>query len=366
MLQWKNGNRYGDVKMDVAFISFLYPNVDHTGGSKYTFHLCKALSKYVNVTVFIPAVGSLRKIDQVARHNLCKVLDFHLLRPLTFAMIVAQKIRKMNFDVIHSHCGAGIFLNKLSVETFHHRPSSVEALPELVCLKKAKHIIAVSHRTRRELIEMKFSEQKITVVNNGIDYMRFSPNFDAGSAFRKKLNIKEDARLILCIPSDGTKRKNLPLMLKTFRYLREKGKECFLLMVCSKRVKRKVLRLARKMNVLKGIYFFVDVGDEEMPIYYSASDFLAHPSSKEGFGFVLLEAVSSGKPFVSMNVGIASELARKNFGFVAKSEEDFMEKCLEMLDKPLRVGMRGNKFVKDNYSWDKCARKTVEVYKSLF
>jgi len=351
--------------MDVAFVSFLYPNVDHTGGSMYTFNLCKALSKYVNVTVFVPAVGSLRKIRQAVGHNLCRVLDFHLLRPLTFAMVASRKIRKMNFDIIHSHCGAGIFLNELSVETFHHRPSSVEVLPQLVCLKKAKHIIAVSHRTKRELIEMKFSEQKITVVYNGIDHTRFFPNFEAGFALREKLNIEDNTRLILCVPSDGTKRKNLPLMLKTLRFLREKGKKCVLVMVGSKKVKRKVLRLARKMGVLKYIYFFVDVDDEEMPIYYSASDFLALPSTKEGFGFVLLEAVSSGKPFVSMDVGIASELAGKNFGLVAKSEGDFMEKCLEMLDEPLRVGMRGNRFVRDNYSWDRCAQKTVEVYKSL-
>jgi len=102
-----------------------------------------------------------------------------------------------------------------------------------------------------------------------------------------------------------------------------------------------------------------------MPFYYSACDFLAHPSLREGFGFVLLEAVSSGKAFVSMNVGIASGLERKGFGLVAKSEEDFMEKCLEMLEKPLRVGGKGNTFVKNNYSWDKCAQKTVEVYESV-
>lgn len=351
--------------MDVAFISFLYPNVDHTGGAIYTFNLCKALSKHVNVTVFVPDAGDLQKINPEVRHNLCKVINFHLLRSSTFAVTAAQKIRKMNFDIIHSHCGAGIFLKRISVETFHHRPAPLDALPQVVCLKKARHIVAVSHRTKKELLEMKFKEQKVTVVNNGVDHVRFFPNSDAGAVLRKRLGIKEDAPLILCVPADGTKRKNLPLMLKTIRYLKENGKQCFLLMVGSKKVQVKVLGLARKWAVLRNLYYIADVADEEMPFYYSACDFLAHPSLREGFGFVLLEAVSSGKPFVSMNVGVASELARRGFGFVAKSEEDFMEKCLEMLEKPLRVGGKGNRFVKDNYSWDKCAQKTIEVYESV-
>lgn len=351
--------------MDVAFVSFLYPNVDHTGGATYTFNLCKALSKYVNITVFVPAAGDPQKINPRVRHNLCKVINFPLLRPSTFAVMAAQKIRKMNFDIIHSHCGAGIFLNRISVETFHHRPTSLDAFPQVVCLKKARHIIAVSRRTKKELLEMKFKEQKVTVVNNGIDHVRFFPNSDAGSVLKKKLSIKEDAPLILCVPADGTKRKNLPLMLKTIRYLEENGKECFLLMVGNKRVQRKVLRLAGKMDVLRNLYYVANVTGEEIPFYYSICDFLAHPSLREGFGFALLEAVSSGKPFVSMNVGVASELARKGLGFVAKSGEDFMEKCLKMLEKPLHVGVKGNRFVKDNYSWDRCAQKTVEVYESI-
>lgn len=363
----KNGNLYGDViGMDVAFVSFLYPNVDYTGGATYAFYLCKALSKYVNLTVFAPAAGDPQKFNPRVRHDLCKVINFDLLRPSTFVVTAAQKIRKMNFDIIHSSGGAGMFLNRISVETFHHRPAPpLEALPLVMCLKKARHIIAVSQRAKKELLEMKFKEQKVTVVNNGIDYVRFFPNSAAGSVLKEKLGIKGDAPLILCVPAHGTKRKNLPLMLKTVRYLEENGKKCFLLMIGYKKVQRKVFRIARKMDVLRNLYYVTDVTSEEMPFYYSACDFLAHPSLKEGFSFVLLEAVSSGKPFVSMDVGIASELAKKGFGLVAKSEEDFMEKNLEMLESPLRVGMKGNRLVKDNYSWDKCAQKTVEVYESI-
>jgi len=351
--------------VDVAFVSFLYPNVDHTGGSTYTFNLCKALAPHVNVTVFVPNVGEPHKTNPEIRHNPCKVLNIGLLRPSTFVVTAAQKLRKMRFDIVHSHCGAGIFLSKLSVETFHHKPAFLDTLPQMLCLKKAKHIIAVSHRSKQELLQIGFHPDKITQVSNGIDHEHFFPNPEARSLLKQKLNLKGDEPVIFCVPADGTKRKNLPLMFKTIKHLREKGVDPVLLMVGSTLVKKKVMRLARRFNVLNSLRYMEDVSNEDMPLYYSASDFLAHPSLREGFGFVLLEAVASGRPFVAMNAGVAKELANKGFGYVAGTEHEFMEKCLKMAEKPLKVWERGNKFVKKNYSWERCARETIKVYESI-
>lgn len=353
------------IRLDVAFVSFLYPNVDHTGGSTYTFNLCKALAKYVNLTVFVPNVGEPQKTNREVRHNACRVLNLNLLRPASFVLTIAHKLRKMRFDIVHSHCGAGIFLNKVSVETFHHKPAPLEALPQIVCLKKAKHIIAVSPRAKQELLQMGFHEDKTTIVSNGIDHERFFPNPKARFLLRHKLNVMGDKPLISCVPADGTKRKNLPLMLKTLKYLIDSGKEPVLSIIGNVNVKVKVLHLAKKMGVLSNIRYIEGASNEEVALYYSASDFLAHPSLREGFGFVLLEAVSSGRPFVSMDVGVAPELASKGFGYVAKTEQEFMENCLKMAEKPLRFWERGNKFVKQNYSWDACAKETIKVYESL-
>lgn len=354
--------------MDVAFVSFLYPNVDHTGGSTYAFNLCKALAKHVNLTVFVPDIGEPEKINQGIMHNPCKVLNLNLLRASTFVVSAAQKLRKMKFDIVHSHCGSGIFLSKVSVETFHHKPPPLEALPHILGLKKAKHIIAVSPRSKKELLKMGFPKDKITIVSNGIDHERFFPNPEARSLLKQKLNLRDDNpdnSVIFCVPADATKRKNLPLMFKAVKYLTENGKAPTLLMVGSKNAKKRVLRLTRKFDVLNSLRYIEDVSYNDMPLYYSACDFLAHPSLKEGFGFVLLEVVASGRPFVSMDVGVAQELANKGFGYVARTEQEFIETCLKMVDKPLRFWERGNRFVKENYSWERCAKETVNVYESI-
>jgi len=351
--------------MEVAFVSFLYPNVDHTGGSTYTFNLCRALAKYVNVTAYVPDVGRLQEINSEIRHVGCSVLNAGMLRPATFVVTVARKLCRTKFDIVHAHCGAGIFLNKISVETFHHRPPVIERLPHLQCLRKAEHIIAVSARAKQELLDMGFSEDGITVVSNGIDYEHFSPNPKARSLLNEKAAIAHEKPVILSVPADGTRRKNLPWVLKTVKYLIEHGQEPVLIVVGNARLKAKTLRLAKNFGVLEKVRFFKDVTDAEMPLYFSACDFLAHPSVREGFGFVLLEAVSSGRPFVAMDTGVAPELADRGLGYVAASENEFMEICLKMAERPLRLRERGNKFVKENYSWDRCARETVKVYEAL-
>jgi len=351
--------------MEVAFVSFLYPNVDHTGGSTYTFNLCRALAKYVDVTAFVPNVGDPETINPEICHVACSVLNFGMLRPATFAITAAHKLRQTEFDVVHSHCGAGLFLNRISVETFHHRPALVEQIPQLRCLRKAKHVIAVSFRAKQELLEMGFSEDDVSVVSNGIDHEHFVPNRKARSILNEKADIPLDKPLILSVPADGTRRKNLPWVIKAVRYLVEHGQEPVLVVVGRAGLKAKTMRLASGYGVLDRVRYFEDVSDDDMPLFFSACDFLAHPSVREGFGFVLLEAISCGRPFVAMDAGVAQELARKGLGYVATSENEFMEICLKMAERPLRLWNRGNKFVKDNYSWDRCAKETVKVYEAI-
>jgi mannosyltransferase len=353
--------------LDVAFVSFLYPNVDRTGGSTYTLNLCKALAKHVDLTLFVPDVGNLQEVNTEIKYSPCRVLNVGLLRPTTFVMSVSRKIRQKKFDIIHSHTGSGMFLDRLSVETFHHKPPRLEALPTKTCLRKSKHIIAVSPRAKNELNGMGFQDAKITVINNGIDSEHFAPNANARSIVKQKADLKKDDKVIFSVPADGTRRKNLPLMFKTTRYLRENTKgNLILLMVGSKSVEKKAMRLARKFKVEGNLHFIIDAPYSDMPLYYSASDFLAHPSTREGFGFVLLESIASGKPFVSMDIGIAQDLANKGLGYVAHNEHEFIEKCLRMSEKPLNVWNIGNRFVNENYSWERCAEETVKVYESIF
>lgn len=347
--------------MKVAFISYFYPNVFRCGSATYASNLCSALAKYVNVTVFVPKLPLTG--NEKLKTEFVRFIDLPILRLTSFSIMSSMKLKNMSFDVIHSNESAGAFLKNVSVETFHHKSSYLMAYGSIqkICLKKTEHIIAVSERSKNELIRMGVDERKISVVHNGVNYKKFCPKED--HRIRRRLNL-EGEKVLLYVGSEGvTPRKNMSLLLKTMMSLEEEG--CILLVVSKKKGMKKFLKTARRLNVAEKIYYVCDIPDEHLPYYYSTCDFLVYPSLKEGFGLVLLEAIASGKPFVSMDVGIAPELADAGFGYVAKTEDEFLVKCSEMLEKPIDIGSKGHEFVKSKYSWDKCARETVKIYEKI-
>jgi len=355
-------------RLQVAFVSYFYTNTFMGGGAIYTLKFCQALTEFADVTIIIPKIHRGKIVwKKGINYILCDNVDLPFLRALTFSLFASKEVNLEDFDIIHSNETAGIFFKKLDVVTFYHKTDGVTPwsyssyLMQRTCLKKAKVVVAVSERAREELAKMGFGSKGISVVHLGVDYASFNPGLDRDEC-KDILNL-ERKKVLLYIGSEGmSKRKNMLLLLKLMKKVRDLD---LLLIVAPKSDERRFLKLAKKYGVANRVRYDGIVPHKLLPCYYSASDFLLCPSIKEGFGLTLLEAISSGKPFVSMDVGIAPMLSEKGFGYVANNEEDFIEKCALMLADPLRVGWRGNEFVKENFSWRECAKKTTEVYEKL-
>ena len=62
------------------------------------------------------------------------------------------------------------------------------------------------------------------------------------------------------------------------------------------------------------------LGADELSAYYAQAHLFVHPSRKEGFGKVLIEAMTYGLPIVGADVGVSRELVEKNCcGFLFKN-----------------------------------------------
>lgn len=354
-------------RLQVAFVSYFYPNVMNTGGSVYASDLCSALTEFADVKAIVP---KLHEKDVIERkdvdHVLCDFIDFPFLRSLSFYITSSKFVKLADFDIVHLNGGVGIFPGKLDVVTFHHKTESQDVLGyagylmQKTCLKKAKAIITVSEKSKEELASIGIKPKNVFVVHNGVNYKLFTPCLDSQTA-KNRLNVKEE-KVLLYVGSEGmSTRKNMLLLLKLMRRITAG----LLLIVSQRKDKMKFLSLAEELGLSKKIHYECEVSTDMLPYYYAASDFFVYPSLQEGFGLVLLEAISSGKPFVSMDVGIASMLAEKGLGYVTNTEEDFIKKCKLMLKSPLKVGWQGNGFVKNNFSWRECAKKTMEVYERV-
>jgi len=108
---------------------------------------------------------------------------------------------------------------------------------------------------------------------------------------------------------------------------------------------------------------------EELARCYGMADVYVCPSLVEGFGMTMLEAMASGIPVITSNMGVMAEVA----GYGAKlidpySHEDLIRAILELYYFPQQrdeLQQAALKRVKD-FSWRKYSEKVAELYKIIY
>jgi phosphatidylinositol alpha-1,6-mannosyltransferase len=105
-----------------------------------------------------------------------------------------------------------------------------------------------------------------------------------------------------------------------------------------------------------------------LPALYNCADVFALPSIQEGQGIALLEAQATAKPVVAFDVGGVSEaMVDKETGLLVKPDSrklaDAILKLLSSWSLREKMGVKGREFVSNNFSWDICAQKMLQVYR---
>jgi glycosyltransferase involved in cell wall biosynthesis len=107
-----------------------------------------------------------------------------------------------------------------------------------------------------------------------------------------------------------------------------------------------------------------------MPEIYLLGDIFAGPSQiEEGLGMVFLEAAAAGLPIIATRRGGIPEVVRDGVnGLLLQQHDDpreLGEKIKQLLaDRNLRLslGRQGRAWVRENFSWEKTARRQEQVY----
>ena len=110
------------------------------------------------------------------------------------------------------------------------------------------------------------------------------------------------------------------------------------------------------------------VPDDDLAAIYNLASLYCQPSFYEGFGLPVLEAYASECPVVASRTQALVEIGEPAAYFAdPKDPKDIAEKISQVSnDRELKdqLVQRGKALVK-NYSWDKTAKETLEVYKKV-
>jgi glycosyltransferase involved in cell wall biosynthesis len=236
--------------------------------------------------------------------------------------------------------------------------------------KKSDRIITVSESTKKDACQfLGYPEEKITTIYNGIDKRFFEQGEYSKEDLKKDYGILEKYILFL-----GTlePRKNLSRVLDAFARFKKnyKGNFDYQLVVAGKRgwLMEEYFQHAKDLGIEDDVVFTGYVGGDELKPLYANAQFFVMPSLWEGFGQTIVEAMACGAPCLVSKISSIPEIAGDAAYFVDPHDTEGIAKGMTELagSKELRekLSAAGKEQAK-KFSWEKCARETLEVYKSI-
>lgn len=169
--------------------------------------------------------------------------------------------------------------------------------------RAATLVSTVSEHSKRDITRFYgVAPHKIRVIGEGVDTAAFRPIEDpAILANWRRQRLGEDLPCLLYV-GKPTKRRNLPNLVRAFLALKaERGLPHRLILIGTGSAGSEFTRLADESGLGAAIVPIDFAGHAEIVLAYNACEMLVYPSSYEGFGMPVLEAMACGTPAIALN-----------------------------------------------------------------
>jgi glycosyltransferase involved in cell wall biosynthesis len=341
-----------------------------TGGEKYIFELYKYLKtknlKVIPVYVdempiwsrklglffdcFVSNFYFLFKIkSNLKDSNIIIIEDFHY-HPRLILCNFFIKFLKKNVKIV-SLMQLALFYHNLLKNNFLKK---LDDIAIKIFFSQIEMIFCNSIFTKNEAETLKINPEKIKVVYCGHEILN-TPNLERVD--KDKINILCVAQ---CAPYKG--------MIYLIEAVSNLSKDRFHLDIvgstqADSKYFLKLIRKVKENSLEKNIFFHDHIKDEKvLNKFYKNADVFVLPSLVEGFGIVILEAMSYGLPIIATNAGAIPELVKdkKNGILVPIADSNAIYKSLENFinsyELRKNLGDNNRKFYlenKDFYTWEK-------------
>ncbi|QLJ52185.1 MAG: LPS biosynthesis RfbU related protein [Candidatus Fermentimicrarchaeum limneticum] len=214
---------------------------------------------------------------------------------------------------------------------------------ERLALSLSPRIISVSEFTKMKLK----TNKRVYVIPNGLDY----GSLEKAKPLKKRFDVIFVGRLI--------REKNVDMLLRAIALLKSRYPRIRCCIIGEGPERQRIIELASSLGVERNVEFHKFLKTHEQVFsYLKSSQVLVLPSSREGFGMIVLEANACGVPVVTVEAegNAAKEFVRDgvNGKVVPLSPETLangIEESFSMKVKPIK-----------EYNWKNIAKKLGRVY----
>jgi glycosyltransferase involved in cell wall biosynthesis len=353
------------------------------GGKEVRYHeLAHRLAKHADVHVFtmkwwdgspvlqdgdvtFRATSRLYEMYSGERRSYREAFFFALscLRLLTFPFDVIEADQFPTFHIFTLRLITWIKRKPLTV-TWHEvwtrvywleylgRAGNIAWLIQWLAMRVPDHLIAASPETAARLRDVFGDRASISIVPNGLDLEAINDSYAADSP----VDLVTVGRLL--------PHKNVDMLLEAVARLRKAGTPATCLVIGDGPQAPALHKRARELGIEDAVEFRNDIWEQkDLYSYIKAARVAVFPTSREGFGLAVLEAIACGVPVVTTSApdNLAQHLvARSAAGTVCEpSAEAIADAVGAVLDRPRAPA--GQPAVQEEWlvehGWDAAARK---------
>ena len=302
---------------------------------------------------FFMALGSLSTLIKLQKQF--NIIDAHFAYPDGYAATLLGKWLKTPVTITLR--GTEVPLSKM--------PGRKTRL--LTALKNATRVFSVSDSLKQHVISLGAESDKIRVIGNGIDIVKFHPL--PKSVARAALNISEDVKVLVSV-GGLVDRKGFHRVIEILPALVAKYPGLIYLIVGGDspegNIRERLEDQVKTLNLEENVRFLGAYPSEQLKVPLSAADLFVLATANEGWANVFLEAMACGLPVITTEVGGNKEVVNDpELGIVVPfgNSEVLLAALLQgfetVWDRPLII-----QYAREN-SWDTRVKILVEEFQRI-
>tara|TARA_B100000989_G_scaffold24681_1_gene15977 strand:- start:1209 stop:2366 length:1158 start_codon:yes stop_codon:yes gene_type:complete len=296
------------------------------------------IKKHNKPDIFIGLSSFVTKtIEYCNENNIISVVDHGSLHPEYEKKIIIHECERISID--HQDFIAPVWqIQRMNSE-----------------FKKAKKIIVPSYSAKKTIINSGVEEKKINVLNYAVDNILF-----------KSKKVKKFDKFTIVFCGSLSPRKGVHNLIESFKLANISGSQLVLIGASSR--SKDYNKYLKKIST-DDVKFYGSIPQSKLSNILSKCHLFVLPSLADGFGLVVLQAISSGLPvIVSSNVGAADIIQQSGGGDIFRFNDvnELTEKIINFYKIKNKTNCKLEiKNVINNNTWDNYGNKLYNFIKKI-